>query len=260
MKLRILALGSAASVALLAGSAFAADLPVRSAAPAPVVMAPIFTWTGFYVGVHAGYGWGDADYSFSTDGHYNNAIGDAFGHSVDGWLGGAQIGYNLQINQFVLGLEGSISATDLGKSRVVSPYFASDRWSTDLSWTGSITARLGVAFGSALVYAKGGFAFGDVETRVADAADYVNASSNRTGWTLGAGVEYAFSPNWSIGLEYMYTDLGSFRVNREALVIGTNAPAGVFTSHSVDTTFSAITARLNYRFGGGYSAPVVARY
>ena len=260
MNLRTLALGSVASMALFAGGAFAADLPVRSAAPAPVVMAPIFTWTGFYVGVHAGYAWGDADYTFATNGHYNDAAGDAFGNSIDGWLGGAQIGYNFQINQFVLGVEGSISATDLGKSRIGSPYFTGDRWSTDINWTGSITARLGVAFGRALVYAKGGVAFGDVENRVSDSNDYVNASSTRTGWTLGAGVEYAFTSNWSIGLEYMYTDLGSFRVNREALVIGTNAPSGFFTSHSVDATFSTITARLNYRFGGTSAAPVVARY
>src|SRR3712207_5390474 len=169
-----------ASVALFgfAGAASAADLPVRSAPPAPIVAAaPIFTWTGFYVGVNAGYGWSNDDF---------DAVDLADDDNDGGFVGGAQVGYNYQIGSFVVGLEGDIQYADFGREFT---YLGNDFESSD--WFGTVRARAGVAFDRALVYATGGFAFAD----------------DANGWTVGGGVEYAFTNNLSAKIEGLYVNL-----------------------------------------------------
>jgi outer membrane immunogenic protein len=200
------------SVALLglATGAMAADLPSRRA-PAPVVAAvPVFTWTGFYVGVNAGYGWNTSD-----DFVFN---GERFDLDDDGgFVGGAQAGYNYQIGSFVVGLEGDIQYADFGGDDVVlSDGSVVDFNSSD--WFGTVRARAGVAFDRALIYATGGFAFAD----------------DATGWTVGGGLEYAFTNNLSAKIEGLYVNLDQ---------------DDDFLGIDNDAEFGVVRAGLNFRFG-----------
>jgi outer membrane immunogenic protein len=205
-----------ASVALFgfAGVASAADLPMRAAPPAPIIAAaPIFTWTGFYVGVNAGYGWSDDDF---------DAVDFADDDNDGGFVGGAQVGYNYQIGSFVVGLEGDIQYADFGRDgtftfdddgeTVTGEFDRSD-------WFGTVRARAGVAFGQALIYATGGFAFAD----------------DATGWTAGGGVEYAFTNNLSLKVEGLYVNLD-------------HDDDFDFDGFDGETDFGVVRAGLNFRF------------
>jgi len=203
-----------ASVALFgfAGAAAAADLPVRSAPPAPIIAAaPIFTWTGFYVGVNAGYGWSNDDF---------DAVDFADEGDDGGFVGGAQVGYNYQIGSFVVGLEGDIQYADFGADGTFDfdgdGVFDDDFDSSD--WFGTVRARAGVAFDRALIYATGGFAFAD----------------DANGWTVGGGVEYAFTNNLSAKIEGLYVNLDN---------------DDDFPGFDGETDFGVVRAGLNFRFG-----------
>jgi outer membrane immunogenic protein len=203
-----------ASVALFgfAGAASAADLPVRAAPPAPIIAAaPIFTWTGFYVGVNAGYGWSNNDF---------DAVDIADEDDDGGFVGGAQVGYNYQIGSFVVGLEGDVQYADFGADGTFDfdgdGVFDDDFDSSD--WFGTVRARAGVAFDRALIYATGGFAFAD----------------DATGWTVGGGVEYAFTNNLSAKIEGLYVNLEG---------------DDDFPGFDNETDFGVVRAGLNFRFG-----------
>jgi outer membrane immunogenic protein len=199
-----------ASVALFgfAGAAAAADLPMRAAPPAPIIAAaPIFTWTGFYVGVNAGYGWSDDDF---------DSVALADDDNDGGFIGGAQVGYNYQIGSFVVGLEGDIQYADFGREGAF--VVGGVTYDVDNSdWFGTARARAGVAFGQALIYATGGFAFAD----------------DATGWTVGGGVEYAFTNNLSAKIEGLYVNL-----ENDDEIPGFDG----------ETDFGVIRAGLNFRF------------
>ena len=205
------------SVALLglATGALAADLPSRRA-PAPIIAAvPVFTWTGFYVGVNAGYGWNAND---------SIVIGaERFDLDDDGgFVGGAQAGYNYQIGSFVVGLEGDIQYADFGgddRFDFDGDGILDDDFNTS-DWFGTVRARAGVAFDRALIYATGGFAFAD----------------NATGWTVGGGLEYAFTNNLSAKIEGLYVNLDQ----------DDNFP-GLDLDN--DAEFGVVRAGLNFRFG-----------
>lgn len=211
-------------------SAFAADLP-RPAYKAPPLLtpAPVFTWTGFYIGPHVGYGWS----RFSGDGDSRTA---------KGFLGGVQAGYNYQIGQVVVGVEGEYSFADVkydtplfgGTLTLKNDYFA------------TAAARLGYAFDRSLIYAKLGAAWTRDKWDANDGAGgTATATSNRMGWVLGAGYEYAFWDNFSVKLEYDYMKFGS--------VSPTFATAGGLTvegSGDVKLDTQVIKVGLNYRFGG----------
>jgi outer membrane immunogenic protein len=195
--------------AALSGTAFAADLPSRVAAPAPIIAAvPLFTWTGFYVGVNAGYGWSNNDF---------DAFDAADVDDDGGFVGGAQAGYNYQIGSFVVGLEGDIQYADFGAEGAFDfdGDGDDDRFESS-DWFGTVRARAGVAFGQALIYGTGGFAFAD----------------DANGWTVGGGIEYAFTNNLSAKIEGLYVnlDLDNNLVDDEA-------------------EFGIIRAGLNFRFG-----------
>jgi outer membrane immunogenic protein len=201
------------SVALLglATGAMAADLPSRRA-PAPIVAAaPIFTWTGFYVGVNAGYGWSNDDF---------DAIALADDDDDGGFIGGAQVGYNYQIGSFVVGLEGDIQYADFGRDGAfdVDGDDIADGEFDNSDWFGTVRARAGVAFGQALIYATGGFAFAD----------------DATGWTVGGGLEYAFTNNLSAKIEGLYVNLEG-----DDDIVGFDN----------DADFGVVRAGLNFRFG-----------
>ncbi|HEY9214722.1 MAG TPA: outer membrane protein [Ancylobacter sp.] len=174
MKSKIIAgLGLAA---VLATPAAAADLSYP--APAAYAVAPVFTWTGFYLGANAGYGWGEADHS----------------SDIDGFLGGIQAGYNYQLSgPFVIGVE-----ADLQYSNIESGAFT-------LDYFGTVRARAGFAVDQFLLFGTGGFAYGRGTFELAGLSN----DQTNVGWTIGAGAEYAIDPNWSVKAEYLYLDLGS---------------------------------------------------
>ncbi len=165
-------LASVAALGIIAaGAASAADLPSRKGpVAAPVYIPPVFTWTGFYVGANAGYGWGNV-----------NANGFANVGDLDGFVGGGQIGYNYQMGQFVLGLEADLQGADLssgnnlGLVRVKTDYF------------GTVRARVGFAIDRFMPYVTGGWAYGNVKTSI-PALAFSNDSSHTGGWTVGGGI------------------------------------------------------------------------
>jgi outer membrane immunogenic protein len=180
-------------------SANAADMYVPSAPGGyKDAYAPVATWTGFYVGAHVGWGGGDADvdipaYPFpkhSQDG--------------DGVVGGGHIGYNYQVNRFVLGVEGDFSGSDV-KSDHLSGNGGTELYKIDENWRASVRGRLGYAFDRTLIYATAGGAWANIDTQYVPLAGGVkNATLN--GWTAGGGVEYQLTPKWIGRVEYLFAD------------------------------------------------------
>jgi len=263
---KLLLAGVALAGLVAAGAASAADLPSRTAPAAPSVapIVPLFTWSGFYVGVNAGYGFGDSDNSFFVPtGTFVTAPGAtgvvSFTDENDGFVGGAQVGYNFQFGSFVVGAEADLQFADLGNNDGVAfipagfpaTYVPAGRGS-DLEWFGTVRARAGFAFDRMLVYATGGFAFGGGDDNNGFNGIINNGDDDiRTGWALGGGVEYAFTNNLTLGLEGLWVNLD--RGNRGGF-IGTETVGGVVTPVFVagtdedDDDFTVVRARLNYKF------------
>ena len=178
---------AALSVLAFGGAAVAADLPRRATAPAPYVAAvPVFTWTGLYAGVNAGYGWG------TQKGGADAAYG-----KLDGAQVGGAVGYNYQMGQIVLGVEGD-DAWNNARGSVVGATAKSTNVAT-------ARGRVGYAVDRVLLFTTGGYAGGKVERSVGA----VSASDWHHGYALGGGMEYAFTSNVSAKAEYLYTDLSS---------------------------------------------------
>lgn len=224
------------SVAIFSGSAMAADIsrPVYKAPPAGAL--PVtYDWTGFYIGGHVGYGWAEKD--------WRDVFGLNVSNKADGFLGGGQVGFNYQIQQFVLGVEGDFSWTGInggttGVAVVGAPLGAT--FNTDVNWVSTLTGRLGIAFDRWLVYGKGGVAWANesYSTNLYTFPGTVDVSDTRWGWTAGAGVEYAFAPAWSAKLEYNYMDFGTKAVSFAPL-----------TSTDIDQQIHAVKFGINYKFG-----------
>ncbi len=240
---------SGAALIALSSAALAADLPSRTVAPAaPAYIPPAFTWTGFYVGVNAGYG-------FANDGDNSGAVvGGVFfpgasSGSGDGFVGGGQVGYNMQFGQFVAGLEADLQYADLGRNDdlgfIAAPgvYVSGNR---GIEWFGTVRGRLGVAFDRLLVYATGGLAYGGGNDNrfgfVGNGGDDVEF-----GWTLGGGVEYAFTNNLTFRVEGLYVDID--RGNSNGFIV---TPAGAVTpvvgTSNGNDGFGVVRAALNYKF------------
>ncbi|HZP75686.1 MAG TPA: outer membrane protein [Pseudolabrys sp.] len=210
MKQQFLAGVSLGTIAALAGGvAQAADLgarPVYKAAPA---MVPAFTWTGFYVGGNIGF----ASTRSSVANDPSSPIAWLNGPiSANGtkFIGGLQAGYNWQIQNFVLGLEGDISFGSGTRSGTGTSLGGTDIFSSRLSWLSTIRGRLGVAFDRLLVYGTGGVAFAKFNDTLTDTFPFTaTPSSNQTGWAAGAGLEYAFTEHWTVRGEYLHAGFRS---------------------------------------------------
>lgn len=216
MKHSLLAAAAAASVlAMGVAGARAADLTYEPP-PAPP---PPFTWAGFYAGVHAGYAWG------SEKDNQSNLFEEATpadNFDVDGFVGGVHAGYNWQANQFVFGVEGDVDYTNIKGSEGYAGYVPDFRYDyvegtleLKSEWQASARLRAGYAVDNFLIYATGGIAFADGKLSSngyaynADANFSSSDSNTHVGWTIGAGAEYAFTPNWIGRAELRYTDFGS---------------------------------------------------
>ncbi len=230
------------SIAFAAGtvvwicSAQAADLP-RARAPAPVApvayVPPVYNWSGFYVGGNLGAGFADSSWTDPFSGAH-----DTFNKT--GFIGGGQVGANWQIDALVLGIEGDFDWTGIKASGHDS---LGNTIGANTQWTSTVTGRVGAAFDRLLVYGKGGVAFAhdnDSLNTIGGAA--ASASLTRTGWTAGAGLEYAFAPNWSAKIEYDYLGFGSETVN---------LPTAAFPTYSTGASLNIqeVKAGINFKFG-----------
>lgn len=222
--------------ALLTGTAGAqaADLSAPIPMKAPVA-APAFSWTGFYLGAHLGYGWGRTTYTDAT------LPGWQLINKPDGILGGGQVGYNHQFGALVVGIEGDISATGIDGTRYDVAPFAGDRYTDRLKWTATVVGRLGYAFDRTLLYVKGGaaFAHADHEYLWTGTTAIATGDRNPSGWTIGGGIEYALAPNWSVRADYSYMDFDKRGVN---LVEPTYAWVA-----DVEQTVHAVKFGINFR-------------
>jgi outer membrane immunogenic protein len=247
MMMRKFLLGTVSAVAL-GGTAMAADLPSRQYAPPPPVI-PIFTWTGFYVGVNAGYGWSTHNNDVFVPG-----IGTVSGNSNSGFVGGGQVGYNYQFGAFVAGLEADIQYADLNRNGNSNVFGFNNTAlgggnNGGMDYFGTVRARLGWAIDHALIYATGGFAYGgggnNNNTVFINGIAVSNGNnSTNTGWTVGGGVEYAFTNNFTARVEGLYVNLGSNNNNNAALLVN-NTLVGATKSNN---EFGVVRAGLNYKF------------
>ncbi|MBN8944294.1 MAG: porin family protein [Rhizobiales bacterium] len=233
----------AAACAAFATGAEAADLGAQRIAVPAAIVATGHDWTGFYAGLHAGYGWGTTKVDQSLLGGLPGAgIPDI---RSQGALIGGQFGWNYQVGQFVLGLEATLAWASLSGSLTDGTGTLAIRSRTN--WIATMGPRLGFAFDRALIYAKAGLATAGLETRVSLGAGGpgggdISGSHVRGGWFVGAGVEYALSPNWSVKVEYNYIDLGGgFGM---LAIPGAPAAFGIASSRTVHT----VTAGFNYLF------------
>ncbi|WP_456720083.1 MULTISPECIES: carbohydrate porin [unclassified Bradyrhizobium] len=226
-----IAAGAALGAAAFGTPAAAADMAVKS----PAMNAAVYSWTGFYVGGHVGYG----DGSLGPDTNPLPLQGVFFPHSVTGGIGGFQVGYNHQFaNRFVLGVEADatfVGPVDLPR-RTLGPFNSS------IDYVGTVRGRAGHSFGSWMPYITGGFAWGRSQVRVNDAAGNVISEPGQyqTGWTVGAGAEFALSGNWTAKLEYDYVDL-----SRRTLGLNDFGMPGV----SIDPRLQMLKFGLNYQLG-----------
>ena len=234
-----LLLGTVALVALGATvPALAADLAARPYTKAPPYVAqPIYNWTGFYIGAHLGGAFAGDDSLNGNDGRF---------------LGGVQGGADYQFaSSWVVGIEAQYSWLSNSNNGVLSP--GGVLVTSNSNQLGSVTGRLGYTWGPALLYAKGGYGWKDgnnLNVSVGGVPVAFTANGNhRDGYTVGAGLEYMFAPNWSAKAEYQYYNFGnSTFVTPVAL-----APFGSFRNDE-----HTVKVGLNYRFNFG--GPVVAKY
>ncbi|BBF91825.1 outer membrane protein [Blastochloris tepida] len=238
-------IGGLMCVVGLAGSAAAADLRL---AKSPEVMAPAWSWTGGYIGLNGGYGWGSADNQFDPHPFYEHfaPAGASLDHDIDGGLFGFQTGWNWQVGNVVFGLEGTTAWSGIeGKDTAVFNGFGGATYKTEIENVSTFVARLGFASGAWLFYGKGGVAYGEVKSTLTNdnGSRYFRETNDHIGWTLGLGAEYALAPNWILGLEYNYIDLGDERYG--------GGVASSFADYTADIAFSTVLARLSYKFGAG---------
>jgi outer membrane immunogenic protein len=200
------------SLSLLATTTFAADAVVEEAV---IDVVPGFTWTGGYVGGQVGYAWGSGG-AEQTDGP---GFADT---DPDGFIGGVYVGYNYQMpSNIVIGAELDVVYADVdGNGQVFeAPGIPAEAIANqELNWSGAARLRLGYAMDRFLPYIAGGIAFGDMDFGFASPTESATFSETFTGWTIGAGVEYAFTDNVVGRVEYRYTDFGSEIFDEDAEV------------------------------------------
>jgi len=231
-----------------AGAAMAADMPARMATKAPMAPPP-YNWTGFYVGLNAGGSWGTQDNALVT---ITGVTAATNSNNLNGFIGGGQIGYNWQMNQWVFGLEADFQGSSQkddgtffipgGALLLVVPA-TSVAYTDKLNWFGTVRGRLGWAFDRWLPYVTGGWAYGhgtiDGTTTIAGVTTSFSGSQDYSGWTLGGGLEWAFMNNWSARVEYLYIDFGDGP---------TVAVSPAFNIVSGKMTDNIVRAGLNVRF------------
>jgi outer membrane immunogenic protein len=235
-------------LALGAAPALAADLPAKVYTKAPPVIAPIYSWAGFYVGANGGGGWARDCRNNATTAVFLGCYDPSSG------VAGGQIGYRWQTANWVFGLEAQGDWADISGTtqNLGNP---TNHLGTKIDAFGLFTGQVGYAWNNVLLYAKGGAAVVDQRFDfISNATNLIAASTGfdtRWGGTVGAGIEIGFAPHWSVAFEYDHIFLGKH--NRTF-----TTPAGVALADPYNTggDVDLATVRVNYTFGG----PIVAKY
>src|SRR5262245_18985079 len=261
--MRKLLLGTMALVGLLsAGAVQAADMPVKAA---PMAAPPPFSWTGFYIGAHAGGTWGTVESEIPfTDGPRLFPAGaiPISSHTIDGFVAGGQVGYNWQVNPWlVFGIEGQFSWTDASGS---TPCLLVIKCTADVNFIATFGGRVGYVIDRTMIYIKGGVAWADTDYTadiLGAGVITLNASDTRTGAMIGAGIEHAFAPNWSAKIEYNYMDFGTENLAFLATICRPGVQCRTDGTINADVTqrMHLVKFGLNYRFNWG-TPGVAARY
>jgi outer membrane immunogenic protein len=247
-------------------SALAADMPMK-ALPVIAPPIPVYTWTGCYIGGQVGAGGlARAHWAYSNNNPYdafgpaNPVVATGNDFTMSSWIAGGQVGCNYQFaGNWVVGVEGSWAGTDLSETvnNAIQVFLPSVQTvTTDIKSIATVTGRLGYSFMPQwLVYAKGGYAGGRIETSGATSPpigglnlDW-STSEWHSGWTVGAGVEYHAWKYITLGLEYDFIRLNS--VDHTGAISGGAITAANQVVHSVDADIHAVTARVNFLFGPG---------
>ncbi len=244
-------IGACAALPLLVTSlgASAADMMPYKAVPPPP---PVFSWTGFYLGAHVGAGWGTREFDFN-----DLTVAAPFawnaGIPLNGVLGGGQIGYNFQFGWAVLGVEADGSWASLRGSGICNTTTFFLNCSAKANGFATVTARLGADFDRTLVYLKGGAAWMREDSTISNVALPPLAtafsstlSNNRSGYTIGMGIEYAFTLHWSAKLEYDFMDFGTKRYNFP--VTSATIAVANFNNWDLIDRFHEVKAGVNYHF------------
>jgi outer membrane immunogenic protein len=229
----------AAAMVVLPGpiAALAADLPAPSyPAPQPAVA---YNWTGIYIGINGGYGAGNSNWS-------DGLVGTTGSFTTSGFLIGGTLGINYQIGQYVFGIEGDGDWTNLegnsgstcgAISAVVPP---PDGCQTQSGWLATVRGRVGYALDRILIYGTAGAAFGNVQSGLNPPSTFDNSAE--AGWTVGAGIEFALSQNWTAKVEYLFVDLPNGSCT-------TAANCGGAAGSIVSFNENVARAGVNFRFG-----------
>ena len=251
-------LGTVALIAFAAPAA-AADLAARPYTKAPPMIAAIYDWSGFYVGVNGGGGWSRKCWDRNT------GIGGVFlategCHNATGGVAGGQVGYRWQSAAWVFGVEAQGDWADLRGSNtsLFSGVPFTNRTKVDAF--GLFTGQVGYAWNNVLWYVKGGAAVVNDKYSGYNSVtglDFDRASNTRWGGVVGTGLEVGFAPNWSVAVEYDHMFMGNRTIDLYSTGVGTAIPAGGFSREDrVRQDVDLLTVRVNYRWGG----PVIAKY
>lgn len=246
---------AASMLVLGTAAASAADLAPRYYKAPPPVMAAVYDWSGFYVGINGG--WGSSHNCWTNTAILGIAAAPVSEgcHDASGGTVGGQVGYRWQASNWVFGLEAQGNWADFSGSNA-SLRFAGLTNRTRIDAFGLFTGQVGYTWNNALLYVKGGAAVTDnrydgLATLTGTVLDH--ATDTRWGGTVGAGVEYGFAPNWSAAVEYDHLFMGTHNYAFTSVfpVVGINT-----RNDDVRQDVDLVTVRVNYRFGG----PIIARY
>jgi outer membrane immunogenic protein len=235
-------------------AANAADVTARPAPyapPPPVYVPPPFSWTGFYIGVNVGGAWGQRNVTDSLLG-----LNFETGNNSGAFIGGGQLGFNYQFGSFVLGVEGDIGGlanTNNASNGVVGPGIGTILVTSNNRWIATLAGRFGVTYGYWLFYGKaGGGWIGNDDFTITNTSTgaSISFSNNNTnsGWLVGAGIEWAFAPNWSMKIEYDYLGLNS---QTFAVPAGPFLAGDTFTTSNPNVQMVKIGVNYLFNYGAG---------
>lgn len=251
---------AAAISMLFSGAAHAADASPGSYSKAPPARAPIFSWTGFYVGGHLGGGWSTSTATAITPTASFPAGTQFSSRHLNGALGGVQAGFNYQFDRWVLGVEGEYSRANLKGTSTTPGIGFSETSNYSSPYMATIAGRVGYAADRVLLYAKGGYGWVRYEVNgvgFANATGVVTdtfvRADTQSGWVAGAGLEWAFAGSWTAKAEYLHFDLGTFNTVVTDSVLGT-------LQRRNTATVDQFKVGINFLFNGAPGAPIAARY
>jgi len=243
----------ALTIAAFASGASAADLPARTYTKAPPMAAPLYDWSGFYIGINGGGGWSHECWTITSVAGVAVFPNSEGCHNATGGVVGGQLGYRWQAANWVFGVEGQGDWANLTGSNpsltAIIPYMNQ----TKVDAIGLLTGQVGYAWNNVLWYVKGGAAVTDNNYSsffTATGIVWNQTGETRWGGAAGTGLEFSFAPNWSVAVEYDHLFMGNHNVTFPPTAIA------VGRSDTISQNVDMGTVRVNYRFGG----PVVAKY